>query len=567
MTSSLLSPLEARAELVRREQDRRRAKADPLYLMSHMSAVDQRDGSRFSFEHLREPLEPGEVWLEGNTLKTRDRNWRWQRFMAERFLEEDRLICLKGRQIGVTWVALAADVAEAINMPGTASLLFRQREDEAIDNLRRWWMLFNSLPNHFKEGITVLKPDRSVQPGRDGIALQFKDGAISEIVPMTSAAASGHGRSVRKVNLDEGGYIEKLVEIRAAVEPAAGRAKINNISTANGVSNPETGEGNEFHRLWTAEDSGYTRIFLPYDLHPDRDQKWYDTAPEVQSLRVHQRNAQFPRFEHEAFALSQRVFFDPDDLTFYATQVKSPLYRMDFCERKSRRLAVGPMARVRKHDDGLWKVFREADKERKYAIGGDCATGRGRDYSCAYVVDLTDGAICAEFHGRIDADLYAAQLHYMGRMYGTALLAVDNVGIGEAVIVQLRHGREGRPPYPNMYRHVMGSRPSMDVAKVFGFPINVKTRPLILNQLEKWVRERTLPWVTQRLLFEMQTFIERDKDPSPAAQEGSHDDAVFAAAISLELFRLKGRHPAREERLKRRKRPRERKPMFPWQPA
>jgi len=573
---------ELRAELLRRELERRRAKADPLYLMSFMSAVDQRDGSRFDFEHLREPLEDGEVTHDGNRLIAKNKDWRWQRYVAEKALGVLRLICLKGRQIGVTWDLLAVDVAEALTMPGTASLLFRQREDEAIDNVRRWWTLYQSLPQHFKEGIRVLKPDRAVQPGRDGIALQFPSGAISEIIPMTSAAASGHGRSVRRVILDEAAYIEKLEEIRAAVEPAAGDAKICVISTANGVSNPETGEGNEFHRLWTAEETGYTRIFLPYDLHPERDQHWYDTAPEVQSLRSHQRHAQFPRYEHEAFALSTRVFFDPEDLEHYAGQVKPPLYRMDFVVPKPvarqmdgaavanrtsspRKLAVGPKSAKHIHSEGNWRIYREREEGHKYAIGGDCATGRGRDYSCAYVIDLTDGALCAEFHGKLDADLYAAQLHYMGRVYNTAFLAVDNVGIGEAVIVQLRHGREGRPPYPNMYRHIMSSRPSMDMAKVYGFPINVKTRPLILNQLEKWVRERTLPWVTSRLLFEMQTFVEHDKDPSPAAQEGSHDDAIFAAAISLEMYRLKGQHPeqkARRARNKKRKKPY--KQRYPW---
>lgn len=529
--------------------------------MSQMSAVDQRDGTRFTFKHLAEPLEDGEVTLEGVHLKARERTWRWQRYFAERLLQAPRLIALKGRQIGATWDALAADCAEALTMPGTASLLFRQREDEAIDNIRRWWVLYQSLPPWFKEGIRVLRPQTAQQPGRDGVELLFPDGSISAIIPMTSAAASGHGRTVRRVILDEGAYIELLEQIRAAVEPAAGHAKITVISTANGLSNPETGEGNEFHRLWVAEDTGYERIFLPYDLHPDRDEQWYETAPEVQSLRAYQRQVQFPRFAHEAFALSERNYFDPDDLTYYASRVRQPLYRFDF--KDGRKLAVGGKARVRKDKEGLIRVYVEPSEGSKYAIGCDPSTGRGRDSSACYVVDLATGALCAEFHGRLDADLLAAQLHYLARWFNTAWLAVERNGIGEAVIVTLRHGREGRPAYPRLYRHVMSSRPSLDMAKVFGYPVNTKTRPLILNQLEKWVRERTLPWVTERLLFEMQTFIERDKDPSPAAQEGSHDDCVMAAAIALEVYRLHGKHEAQDER--RAARPRRKKRRHTWQ--
>ena len=146
-----------------RERERRRAVADPLYLVSFMSAVDERDGSRFSFEHVREPLEEGEVPLEGHALGNQD-SWRWQRLVAELFLRERRLIVLKGRQIGVTWLWLAVDVARTVLAGGgTTTLLYRQREDEAIDNVRRWWVLFDSLPAWWKLNVQVLAPERSVE--------------------------------------------------------------------------------------------------------------------------------------------------------------------------------------------------------------------------------------------------------------------------------------------------------------------------------------------------------------------------------------------------------------------
>src|SRR5690348_12069659 len=126
---------QAQREIVRRRVFRDK---DIPYLISLMSAVDQRTGERFTFEHISDPLEPGEVWLDGNKLRSRDKNWRWQRWVVDHALEHKRTIHLKGRQIGDTWIHLAVDVAEAIIMPGTTSLLFRQREDEAVDNVRRW---------------------------------------------------------------------------------------------------------------------------------------------------------------------------------------------------------------------------------------------------------------------------------------------------------------------------------------------------------------------------------------------------------------------------------------------
>jgi hypothetical protein len=156
--------------------------------------------------------------------------------------------------------------------------------------------------------------------------------------------------------------------------------------------------------------------------------------------------------------------------------------------------------------------------------------------------------LVAEFHGRVDADVYAEQLHYLGRWYGSALIAVETAGgYGEAVIIALRDGRAGRKPYPRLYRHVMSSRPDLTEAKPFGFPTNSKTRPLIVNGLEQAIREKTLPGIPGGLLAEMQTFVRHDTGTSPAAQQGTRDDRVLACCIALELFRLRGTHPRRRQ--------------------
>lgn len=537
--------VEARRELARRELIRRRVfrDRDLCFLISLMSAVDQRDGSRFTFDHIRDPLVPGEVVLDGNRLVCADKSWRWQRYVVDALLERRRVMFLKGRQIGVTWIALAVDLAECLTIPGSTSLLFRQREDEAIDNMRRWWTLFQSLPPWLVGHIKVSKPDKADRPGRDGVVLKFPDGSFSEVVPMTSAASSGHGRSVRRVMVDEAAHVELLLSIRAAIEPAAGRAHIDLISTANGRSNPETGEGNEFHRLWTqAEESGYTRIFLPYDLHPDRDDAWYTGDPEIMSLPLWKRQEQFPRDEHEAFALSDRSFFDPDALLEYSSRVRVPVRRFEW--EMTDPAHAGPSV----SDGGRIRVFAEPVAGHDYALAADVATGRGLDYSAAYVVDLASGELVAEYHCKVEADIYARDLHFLGRLYNTALVAVETSGgYGEAVIIALRDGVTGRPRYPRLYRHVMSSRPDKPVAKTFGFPTNTKTRPLILNQLEQHIRERSLPYVGNDLLHEMTEFVHHDSGTSPRARDGSRDDRVMAAAIGLEIFRLYGAHPARRK--------------------
>jgi hypothetical protein len=498
--------------------------ADPKKLLARMSAVDERQATVFHF--LREP------------------GWEWQGEFFDWVHENNRCLALKARQLGVTWLGCAYVVWTLLYKPGSLCLIYRQKEEEAWENNARCWDLLNSLPPHLWNGATVRVPDRGARP-KGEIALRFPGGKNSRSLAMSSASASGHGKTAAVVLLDEHSRIERAAEISKAVEPAAGtHGKVVIISTANGRSDPETGAGNHFHYLWTnADDSGYAKRFLPWSLHPDRDQDWYDNSPEVRALKSHERAEQYPANEHEAFALTNRTFFEPEDLDHYRACVKEPLYRARWKQETVR------AGRFKKTEGGALAVYADPVGGHSYAIGADVATGRGRDYSAAYVVDLGSMELVAEYRDRVDADLYARDLHYLGRWYNTALIAVESAGgFGEAVLIPLRDGREGRPAYPKLYRHVLSSRPDLPVAKVFGFPTNTKTRPLIVSGLDRVLRERTLPWVTSRLLTEMEDFVHTESGPSPAAAPGCHDDCVFAAAIVLEMYRLRGEHPNRQRK-------------------
>lgn len=524
-----------------------------------MRAADEREAEEFLFDVLT-AAERAEAncllvrafgvdeagWPEGLGWRPKSGKWLWQRGELDRWLAHASVLAYKARQLGLTWLACALTARVTLYRVGSLCLMYRQKEEEAWENVGRVWTLLKSLPQHLWNRAAQDLPMQG-KDAKSEIKLRFPNGRSSRVLAMTSAPASGHGKTAALVVLDEFAHIQEAEAIMAAVSPAVGSGgRVVIISTANGISDEETGRGNQFHYYWANSDElGFSAAFLGVFTHPDRDDAWYETSPDILRLKKWQRAAQFPRNPSEGFRFAnQRHFFDEDALDFYGDLIRKPLYRLDFCSETGA-LAVGNVARVRKDDLGRVRVYVDPQPERKYAIGADSATGRGRDYSTAYVVDLGSMKYVAEFRGRLGADLFAAQLNYLARWYNDAFLAVENNGIGEATIVQLRHGREGRRPYPNLYRHIMPSRPSQDISKAFGFPVNTKTRPLILNQLEKATRDQSLPWVTSLLLTEMQAFVYRDTDPSPAAQDGAHDDCVFGAAIALEMYRLRGEHPNR----------------------
>jgi hypothetical protein len=255
-------------------------------------------------------------------------------------------------------------------------------------------------------------------------------------------------------------------------------------------------------------------------------------------------------------------YFDQEAVATYLESCPEPLYRMDFSPT-----GIGSQAKRREWDLGKIRVYREPVEGRAYAIGADVATGRGLDYSSAYVVDLHDMALVAEFHGKIDQDLYAEQLHFLGRYYNTAWVAVEQAGgFGDAVIIALRDGKGGRPAYPRQYRHVLDAAVNMDHVSRYGFPMTSKTRPHVLGQLETAIRDNDVPWLTPILANQCLTFCEFENgSPSPRAQPGCNDDAVMSAAITLEMYRRYGRHEKREKRIEKRRTKRRKLALYPWQ--
>lgn len=547
--SRLAIQAELEAELARRTLERRQAGRHPAHLLKHATMPDTRLSAGWGSQEER----VGEFRFN---MDQPDEPWYWQRDYLDWMIDHPRTITLKARQLGATWVAAGLALWTALYRPGTEILIYRQKEKDAGEIVNRIWDMYRSLPEHLRNDSEVISPTRGARPSTE-IELQFPNGKLSTILGMASTAAAGHGRVVGLIIMDEFARIDAADELMSAVQPAAGsKGKIIIISTANGRSNPETGEGNHFHYLWESPDAGFEKRFLSWRMHPDRDQKWYDTDPEIRGLRPWKRAEQFPDNPHEAFTLTNKIYFDEESLLWYAENaIGKPLYRFDF-------IRSGPRtAKRRLNAKGTISVYAEPDPEGSYAIGADVATGRHADYSAAYVVDLGSMALVAELHGRIDADVYALHLHYLGRWYNTAVIAIETGGgYGEAPIIFLKDGKDGRPPYPKLYRHTIQDRGDLPMMKPYGYPMNLKTRPLILGYMERVLREKHLPFLTDRLLEECMNFVTHETGTSPRAQIGLNDDCVMACAITLEMYRLRGHHPDRPRR--KAKKPSR---LYPWQ--
>lgn len=272
--------------------------------------------------------------------------------------------------------------------------------------------------------------------------------------------------------------------------------------------NTPYGVGNFFHGAWVDAIAGgnpLNPIRLYWQMHPDRDQKWYE---EMSTALGPKRTAQ--EIDGD-FLSSGNTVFDLVDIK-----------AIEEC------LSDYPIINTRLK--GQYKEFNEPDPNKEYFIGGDCATGRGTDYSAFTCMDK-DGEESAVYKGRIPLNKYARLLGDVGEKYNFAKLAPETNDVGMAVTTILQD--EG---YPNLYfytkllRKKRHSRPEEE--KFPGWLTTAKNRSVIVENLEKDIRENNVVIKDPFFVQEAYTFI-YDGAGRPIAR-GKHRMSTSSMDIDLE---------------------------------
>lgn len=541
------------------------AENDPKALIAEIDAFDPTTLERFRFTMFPNDDDPLWVYPEprGNE------GWLWQSALVdwwtgtynklfEKFEEwspnfefdpEQRVFqVLKARQLGVTWTAMALMLWYLLFRPGSRCVIYSYNEDEAKKAITRAWLMFNSLPDVLRNHVMVIMPSRAEDPS-EFIKVKHSNGLISSIQALPATPKAGHGDTITFAVMDESAYADHARAIFKAILPATGRgnARLALISTANGVGNPETGEGNFFSIVYqTLRERNIAFAFIPWHAEPTRDEEWYVRV--AMKLDEVERNQSYPLNEHDAFMLSGSLYFDRDALEFYRKHVRKHSLRGQFVQNGIRMLDWISLK------DGIIDIFERPVQGRRYGLAADTATGRGTDYTSMGVIDLETGAVCAELHAKIDSSRAVIQAHALGKWYNTAKIMVETQGgYGEALITFLRDGTASLPPYPNIYRHTDETRGNKPMTEQYGLPMGPKNRPTIVTGLADWIRQRSFPWLSSGIVQELGTFVHRTTGTSPAAMDGANDDRVMMLGMLADLFRKYGASPARKNKRRRRK--------------
>ncbi len=242
------------------------------------------------------------------------------------------------------------------------------------------------------------------------------------------------------------------------------------------------------------------------------------------------------------------LFFDPDALGWYASQMERP-WRVGSTAGDPAWDAKDPM-RVKVRSDGPLAVWKppvratEDSREHRYVVTVDPSTGGSSDYTGIQVLDVDSFEQVAEVQAKLDSDLAAVEAFRLAAIYNGALLAVEVTGgYGYPVvktIEKLQRAFKGpRERMPRLYTRRIEDRLAKKFTDVLGWDTNTRTRMAMLDALEEVIREKSLILRGQRTYEEMRSFAFKKtstgKNGKPEALRGKHDDLVMPLAIAVYL--------------------------------
>jgi hypothetical protein len=447
--------------------------------------------------------------------------WPHQREILAAAMRRRRVIVLKARQLGVTWVMALYALWYVFSHQNAEVVIVSIGEREARKVGRRIQWLYDNLP----------EPVRAAFPAPSPTLERFTvrhEGGDSLITSLPSSSTAGRGETTNVLLLDEGAHWEDGASRLASLLPSAediGQTIF--ASTANGLGEPfqETWEG--------APENDYFKVFANATSRPDRDAAWVRRArtrvPDGKGVQ------EYPMTPAEAFLSSGKCAFSTRHLQDYIDHRCRPAaVRGDInVQRDPETQRPTRVAFERDDVNGQWRVWDWRREGRRYLITADaCGGGGGTDYASAQVWDMDSWDEVACFHGRPEPVDFATILIRAGWLWRNApgmpaLLAPESNLDGRAVMAILRER-----DYANVWQQATYDQNRDDRTVQMGWATTSRTRPIMLASLKECIRDGTLGIRDNLLIGECLTFETNPKTGKEEAREGKNDDRVMAAAIA-----------------------------------
>lgn len=431
--------------------------------------------------------------------------------IIQTWMVEKMSIVLKARQIG--WTTLAAIYALWLSMfwPDLNIVFLSKKQENAEFILGKSIYAYERLPEWMKER----GPQRTTKNKRD---LTFANGSMIRSLPSKEDPARGY--TVDLVIVDEWAFLDNPEEAWASIEPitdVGGRCI--GLSTANGW-------GDFFHQEWVRANAGigvFKPMFFGWWARGDRNQAWYDAKARDLEGREWQLHQEYPNSEDEAFIKSGRPVFDVDALAKMATEVPTVGF-LDAVQGSHK--APGFV----KAPNQPLSIFEMPKMGKKYVIGADVAEGLAHgDFSSAHVIRVDTGQVVAVWHGRVDPDVFGDKiLAELGYFYFGALIGVEVNNHGLTTCKALQRDR-----YPKVYYRRVVDTAFRSQQKMIGWRTDVKTKPLMIDELARALRDGAIDLRCTFTIAELRTYV---RDDAGKMQGSPFDDRVISLALAVQML-------------------------------
>ena len=418
--------------------------------------------------------------------------------VVKQFQEHRFNIVLKSRQLGLSTVSAAYVVWYAIFKKDKNILVIATKLNTAINFIKKVKTMLDGLP----QWLLLTKFESTKQ------SIRFGNGSTITAVPTSPDA--GRSEALALLIVDEAAFIRDFDEIWTSLYPTlstGGSAII--LSTPNGV-------GGQYYKLWTEAEAGandFNTIRLPWNVHPEHDQAWFDK--ETKNLPKRKVAQEFLC----DFITSGDTFLQPIEFEKLREAIAHPLEKS------------GPQ-------NAVW-TWSQPVAGCKYVISSDVSRGDSNDYSTFHVIDYNTGEVCAEFMGKIPPDRLADVLFEYGKKYNDALICPEQNTFGYFTCVKLRDTGYPRLYYQNHVGDAYEYRPT-DPESIPGFSTQTKTRNQILACLEESIRNNRIKTRSQRFYDQMQAFVWNGSRAQ--ASKDAHDDLIMSLAIGAWLVSGENAH-------------------------
>lgn len=436
--------------------------------------------------------------------------YEYQRAVLWEFLNKRFNIILKFRQAGLTELIAMYCLWLAMYHDNKNIQIISIKDRVAKKVLKRIKYMYKNLPEFLKTPVTTTR-GREIGTQTE---LEFMNGSSITSVPTTEEA--GRSEAVSLLVIDEAAIVRWANQIWAAAFPTlstGGSAILN--STPYGV-------GGFYHKQWVDAKAGvsfFNPIRLYWQMHPDRDQNWYDVQRQTLGPR---RTAQEVDGD---FLTSGNTVFDLNDIRAIENTLLTDDEYHDIQE------------------NGHFYIKRKPKLNEQCTIGADVAIGRSNDNSAFSIMNRA-GEELGFFKGKMAPGQFSKLLMRAGKMFNRAILAPESNDIGLAVTTMIQNAG-----YPNLYysKQLLKKKGKTKPVEsdVPGWYTTTSTRPIIIDELEEDIRNDRVDICNKFFVDEAYTFIYdsrnrpiamgKDRDNSDdiySDGEQYTDDSVMAEAIT-----------------------------------